>query len=143
MSITRSAHATWEGNLQQGNGVVTVESGTFTDANYSFTKRFGDEAGTNPEELLGAAHAACFSMALSAGLSGAGYKVNSVHTLDKVNLEKVEGGFKISTIEIHCEASVEGISEEVFQKTAMDTKAGCPISKALTGVEFVLNATLK
>lgn len=143
MAITRSAHATWEGNLQQGKGVVSVESGIFKDANYSFNKRFGEEAGTNPEELLGAAHAACFSMALSAGLSGAGYTVNSVHTVDKVNLEKVEGGFKISTIEIHCEASVEGVTDEVFQKIAIDTKAGCPISKALTGVEFILKATLK
>lgn len=143
MGITRSANAVWEGNLQQGNGVVSVESGLIQNANYSFTKRFGDEAGTNPEELLGAAHAACFSMALSAGLSGAGFNVTSVSTLDKVNLEKVEGGFKISTIEIHCEAVVEGIADEAFQKIASETKAGCPISKALTGVEFILNAKLK
>lgn len=143
MAITRSANAVWEGNLEQGKGIVSVESGLIQNANYSFTKRFGDEAGTNPEELLGAAHAACFSMALSAGLSGAGFKVNSVSTLDKVNLEKVEGGFKVSTIEIHCEASVEGIDNDAFQKIASDTKVGCPISKALTGVEFILNAKLK
>jgi lipoyl-dependent peroxiredoxin len=143
MSIIRSANAVWEGNLQQGKGSVSVESGLISNANYSFTKRFGDEAGTNPEELLAAAHAACFSMALSAGLSGANYKVNSVKTIDKVTLEKVDGGFKITTIDIHCEASVEGVSNEDFQKIALDTKAGCPISKALTGVSFVLHATLK
>ena len=142
MTIIRSANAMWEGNLQQGKGSVSVESGLISNANYSFSKRFGEEAGTNPEELLAAAHAACFSMALSAGLSGANYKVNSVKTVDKVTLEKVDGGFKITKIDIHCDASVEGASNEEFQKIATDTKAGCPISKALTGVEFVLHAKL-
>lgn len=140
--ITRSANATWNGNLKEGKGSVSVESGLFNDVAYSFNKRFENEKGTNPEELLGAAHAACFSMALSAGLSGAGYDVKSIKTSDKVKLEKVGDGFSITKIEINCEATVTGIDNDKFQEIAENTKKGCPVSKALTGVEFILNAKL-
>jgi osmotically inducible protein OsmC len=138
----RSAKATWKGNLKEGKGTVGVESGIFTDVEYSFSKRFENEKGTNPEELLGAAHAACYTMALSAGLSGAGYKVVKVDTTDKVHVEKVGEGFSITKIEINSQAEIEGIDEATFNKIAEDTKKNCPVSKALTGVEFILNVKL-
>jgi lipoyl-dependent peroxiredoxin len=142
MSI-RTASAVWNGNLKDGKGIINVESGLFNDASYNFSKRFENEKGTNPEELLAAAHAACFSMALSAALSGAGHNVKSVKTIDKAHLEKSGDGFAITKIEIDCEAEVQGIDEKVFQQLAESTKKGCPVSKALTGVEFVLKASLK
>ena len=122
---------------------MSTESGLVKDADYNFSRRFENEKGTNPEELLGAAHAACYSMALSNALAGAGHTPVSVKTTDKVHLEKVEGGFAITKIEIQCEAEVPGIDEKTFLKLAEDIKTGCPISKAITGVEFVLQAKLK
>jgi osmotically inducible protein OsmC len=139
----RTANAIWNGNLKEGKGLISVESGLFKDVPYNFSKRFENEKGTNPEELLAAAHAACFSMALSAALAGAGHTVKSVKTIDKAHLEKSGDGFAITKIEINCEAEVEGIDNKKFQEFAENTKKGCPVSKALTGVQFVLNATLK
>jgi len=139
----RTANATWNGDLKTGKGIVSSESGLIKDAAYNFGQRFEEVKGTNPEELLGAAHAACFSMAFSAGLSGAGFKVKSVKTTDKVHLDKVGDGFTITKIEITCDAEVEGVDEKKFQEIAEGTKKGCPVSRALTGVEFVLKATLK
>lgn len=139
----RTANATWNGNLKEGKGLVSVESGLFKEVSYTFSKRFENEKGTNPEELLAAAHAACFSMALSAALSGAGHTVKSVKTVDKAHLEKSGDGFAITKIEINCEAEVEGIDNKKFQEFAENTKKGCPVSKALTGVQFILNASLK
>jgi osmotically inducible protein OsmC len=141
--IVRSANAEWKGNLKEGKGSVSTESGLIKEADYSFAKRFENEKGTNPEELLGAAHAACYSMALSAALSGDGYTVKSIKTYDKVHLEKVTNGFAITKIEVNCEAEVPGIDEKTFLKFAEDTKKGCPVSKALTGVEFILNAKVR
>lgn len=138
----RKAEATWKGNLKEGAGTVTAESGTIKDSTYTFS-RFSGEPGTNPEELLGAAHASCFSMALSHGLATAGHNPKSVYTQDKVFLEKVAEGFSITKIEIDCEAEVPGLDNETFQKFAEDAKKGCPIAKALTGVKFVLSARLK
>lgn len=138
----RSANAIWKGNLKEGKGSVNTESGLISDADYSFAKRFENEKGTNPEELLGAAHAACYSMALSNALSSDGFTVKSVKTSDKVHLDKVANGFAITKIEINCEAEVSGIDDKTFLKFAEDTKKGCPVAKALTGVEFVLNAKL-
>jgi osmotically inducible protein OsmC len=138
--LKRSANAIWNGDLKKGNGKVSVESGLIKEADYSFTKRFENEPGTNPEELLGAAHAACFSMALSAALSGEGFEVRSIKTTDKVYLDKVADGFAITKIEVFVEGEVAGIDEEKFLQFAEKTKAGCPVSKALAGVEFVLNA---
>jgi osmotically inducible protein OsmC len=141
--ITRSANATWKGNLKEGKGSVSTESGVLNNIDYSFSKRFENEKGTNPEELIGAAHAACFSMALSNALASAGHKVNSVKTTEKVILDKVADGFSITRIEMLCEADVEGIDEKEFLKFAEDTKKGCPISKALASVEMKLDAKLK
>jgi len=138
----RSANASWSGDIK-GQGSVSVESGLFKDVNFSVAKRFGDEPGTNPEELLGAAHAACFSMALSLGLAGAGFPVTSVKTADKVHIDKVGDGFTITKIEVSVEAVVPNIDNAKFQEIAEGTKKGCPVSRALAGVEFVLTATLK
>ncbi len=138
----RSANASWSGDIK-GQGSVSVESGLFKDTNFSFAKRFGEDKGTNPEELLGAAHAACFSMALSLGLAGAGFPVTSIKTTDKVHIDKAGDGFAITKIEVNCEGVVPGIDQAKFKEFAENTKKGCPVSKALAGVEFVLTATLK
>jgi lipoyl-dependent peroxiredoxin len=139
----RTANATWNGDLKTGKGIVSAESGLFKDANYNFAQRFEDAKGSNPEELLGAAHAACYSMALSGALSSAGFKVKSIQTNDKVHIEKVGDGFTITRIEVNCDAEVDGVDEKKFQEIAENTKKGCPVSRALTGVQFVLKATLK
>lgn len=138
----RKANAQWNGDLLKGNGTISTETGVLENTQFNFSSRFEEGKGTNPEELIGAAHAGCYSMALSAGLSAEGFKVNWVKTQDSVHIDKVEGGFAITAIDINCEASVEGITEEQFLKAAEGTKAGCPVSKALTGVKFNLNAKL-
>ncbi|MDP4116132.1 MAG: OsmC family protein [Bacteroidota bacterium] len=138
----RKANAQWNGDLLKGNGTISTETGVLNNTQFNFSSRFEEGKGTNPEELIGAAHAGCYSMALSAGLSGGGFKVNWVKTSDTVHIDKVDGGFAITAIDINCEANVEGISKEDFLKAAEDTKAGCPVSKALTGVKFNLNAKL-
>lgn len=137
----RSAHARWEGTLVGGNGTIDTESGVLS-AQYSFSSRFEEGKGTNPEELLGAAHAGCFSMALAHGLAEAGNVATSVDTTAKVRIQPVEGGFGITHIELLCEAVVPGISEEDFQAAAEATKAGCPVSKALATVPITLRAAL-
>lgn len=138
----RSANAVWNGDLMTGNGILKTETGA-ASGQYSFSTRFENGIGTNPEELIAAAHAACYSMALSAGLAKNGFKPISVNTSDKLHLEKLEAGFTITKIEINVEAKVEGIDEATFQKFAEDTKKGCPVSRALAGnVEFILNAKL-
>ncbi len=139
----RKANAEWRGDLKSGSGNITTESGILNNVVYNFVSRFEEGKETNPEELIGAAHAACFSMALANGLSGAGFKVNSVKTEDKVHIVKLESGFTITKIEIDTVADVTGIDEAVFKKHAEDTKKGCPVSKALTGTEMILNAKLK
>lgn len=141
--LIRTANATWKGNLKEGKGVVSAESGVFTDSPYAFSNRFENEKGTNPEELIGAAHAACFSMAFSNELAKAGHTPKSVKTTDKVYLEKVGDGFTITEIEMFCEAEVPGIDEKTFLKIAEDAKKGCPVARALTGVKFILEAKLK
>ncbi len=137
----RSAHAVWNGDLMTGNGTLKTETGA-ASGQYSFSTRFENGTGTNPEELLAAAHAACYSMALSAGLAKAGFKPVTINTQDKLHLDKLEAGFTITKIEIHCEAKVEGIDEAAFRKFAEDTKKACPVSRALSSVEFVLYAKL-
>ena len=139
----RTANAEWRGNLREGSGNISTESGVLKNVAYNFVSRFESGNETNPEELVGAAHSACFSMALANGLSGDGFKVNSIKTEDKVHIEKVDGAFKITKIEIHTVGDVEGIDAEKFQKYAGDAKAGCPVSKALTGTDIILNAKLK
>ncbi|MDO8683391.1 MAG: OsmC family protein [Armatimonadota bacterium] len=138
----RNAEARWNGNLREGSGTVRLGSGAF-EGQYSFASRFESGTGTNPEELIGAAHAGCFSMALSAGLAAAGHTSKSVHTTAKVHFEPVDGGFGITKIELETEADIPGIDESTFMKYAEDAKKNCPVSKALAAVpEIILNAKL-
>lgn len=137
----RTAEAEWKGNLKDGQGKVKGQSGAL-DAPYSFATRFESKQGTNPEELIGAAHAGCFSMALSGALSKAGHEPKRVHTTASVHLEKVGDAFGITKIELDCEAEVPGISESAFMEQANGAKANCPVSKALTGTQISLKARL-
>ncbi len=139
--VMRHSQAEWQGDLKSGKGSVETGSGSFKGT-YSFPSRFEDGTGTNPEELIAAAHSACYSMALSAGLSKAGFTPKRVHTVAKVNLEKVGEGFEITTIELEVEAEIPGIDEAKFLEEANGAKVGCPISKALAGPKITLNAKL-
>lgn len=141
MSI-RIGDAYWKGTLRQGSGTVSAESGQL-NSSYGFSSRFESGKGTNPEELLAAAHAACFSMALAHELEGKGYVPDEIHTQDKVHLEKSPDGFHITQIEVSTEATVPRINEALFHETAEHVKATCPVSKALAAVEITLTATLK
>jgi len=136
----RTASAVWEGTLKEGNGRVKLGSGAF-EGNNSFVSRFEDGAGTNPEELIGAAHAGCFSMALAAGLTKAGHNPKRISTNANVSLEKVGEAFKITTIELTTEGEVPGIDEKTFLDAAESAKKNCPVSQALAGVDIKLNAT--
>ncbi len=138
----RSSNAQWEGDLKSGKGKMRLGSGAF-EGNFSFASRFEEGQGTNPEELIGAAHAGCFSMALSHGLATAGHAPKSVKTQAKVHLSTADGGFKISRIELSTVAEVPGIDEKTFQEQAQDAKKNCPVSKALAAVPIELTATLK
>lgn len=139
----RRANAEWKGNLKEGNGTISAESGVLKNIAYNFVSRFDQGKETNPEELIGAAHSACFSMALANSLAGAGFTVNSVKTDAKVHIEKLESGFTITKIDLDVVADVAGIDEKVFLEHAEKTKTGCPVSKALTGPMILLNAKLK
>jgi len=139
---TRKANATWEGGLQGGKGSFAGESGVISGG-YSFGTRFGDAAGTNPEELLAAAEAACFSMALAVGLEQAGTPATRVHTEAACTVDKVAEGFKITTMKLQVRAQVPGIDAAKFQEIAQATKVGCPVSKALAGVDIQLEAQLE
>ncbi len=138
---TRNATAVWTGGLKDGGGVVRLGSGAFEGA-YSFTSRFEEGAGTNPEELIGAAHAGCFSMALSSGLGKAGFPPKRVSTTAKVHLRMGEDGPSIPKVELVCEAEVPGISAAAFAEAAAGAKTNCPVSKALAAVEITLDAKL-
>ena len=138
---TRSAEAEWTGALTDGQGKIKLGSGSF-EGNYSFKTRFESGVGTNPEELIGAAHAGCFSMALSAQLGQAGFKPTRIHTKANVHLEKSADGFSIPRIDLETEAEVPGIDDAKFQELAAGAKKGCPVSKALAGVDIHLNAKL-
>ncbi len=138
---TRSASAVWEGDLKSGKGKMKLSSGAWEGA-YSFASRFEEGTGTNPEELAAAAHAGCFSMALSHGLATAGHKPTQVSTTAKVHLEKRPEGFRIPVIELVTEAVVPGIDEKTFREQAEAAKKGCPISNLFTGAEIRLNARL-
>jgi osmotically inducible protein OsmC len=137
----RSAEAEWKGNLREGQGTVKLGSGAY-EGRYSFASRFESGTGTNPEELIGAAHAGCFSMALSAGLGRAGFTPTRIHTKAKVHLEKVGEGFGITRIELETEAQIPGIDAKTFQEHAEGAKKNCPVSKALAGAEITLQAKL-
>lgn len=135
----RTADAEWSGNLTEGKGRIKVQSGTL-DAPYDFRARTGDAKGTNPEELIGAAHAGCFTMQLSALLGAAGFTAERLHTTAKVHLEKQGAGFVIPRIELETEGKVPGLDAAGFQKHAETAKASCPVSKALAGTEITLKA---
>ncbi len=137
----RTASAIWEGDLKGGSGRMKLGGGAYEGA-YSFGSRFEEAAGTNPEELIAAAHAGCFSMALSAGLGRAGFTPKRVSTNARAHLEKLESGFAITRIELVTEAEVPGIDAAAFQAQAESAKANCPVSKALAGVEILLDAKL-
>ncbi len=137
----RTAEAEWKGSVTEGAGTMKLGSGAF-EGKYSFKSRFEDGVGTNPEELIGAAHAGCFSMALSAQLGRAGFEPKRIHTTAKVHLTKAPDGFAINQIDLDTEAEVPGITPEVFQEQAEAAKKGCPVSKALAGVDIKLNAKL-
>ncbi|MBV9841591.1 MAG: OsmC family protein [Sphingomonadaceae bacterium] len=138
---TRTATARYDGLGKEGKGHLTTQSGVLSDQYYGFNTRFGDEPGTNPEELIAAAHAGCFTMALSFALARAGFEAGSLETRAKVQLDQVEGGFKISRSDLELTATVPGIDEAKFAEIAADAKANCPISKVLS-CEITLKATL-
>lgn len=138
----RSADATWQGAVDSGSGSIRLGSGAF-EGTYSFTSRFGDgTTGTNPEELIGAAHAGCYSMALSAGLGQAGYQPQSISTTAEVHITKSDGGWTIPQIDLRTQATVPGISEADFQRIAEETKSACPVSQLLRAAEITLDAKL-
>jgi osmotically inducible protein OsmC len=138
----RTAEARWDGSLQEGNGTMRMASGAY-EGPYTFQSRFEEGDGTNPEELIAAAHAGCFSMALSAELGRAGHAAESVETTATVHLDKVEAGFAIKRIELESQARVPGIDDSEFQQIAEGAKKGCPVSQALAAVDTIeLRATL-
>ena len=138
---TRTADARWEGSLQDGHGSMKMATGAY-EGPYSFQSRFEEGDGTNPEELIGAAHAGCFSMALSGALGKAGHEPESVETTAKVHIDKAGEGFAITRIELDTKARVPGIDADEFQKQAEGAKENCPVSQALGGVDISLNAEL-
>ena len=139
--IVRNAAVKWEGDVAKGHGEITTGSGKIA-ASYSFGTRFSGDPGTNPEELLGASHAACFTMALSAALTRAGNPPTSIETTAAVHLRASGAGFEIAQIELVTNAVVASISEAQFADLASDAKANCPISKALAAVPITLQAVL-
>jgi osmotically inducible protein OsmC len=137
----RNAEAEWNGSLIDGKGHMKLGSGAF-DGPYSFRSRMEEGVGTNPEELIGAAHAGCYSMALSAILGGAGLTPTRIHTKAAVKFEKVGDGFSITNIELTTEAEIPGTDAAAFEQFAETAKANCPVSKALSGTNITLKATL-
>ncbi|MDT5039755.1 MAG: lipoyl-dependent peroxiredoxin [Actinoplanes sp.] len=138
----RTASARWSGNLAEGAGTIKTGKGGY-QGNYSFKSRFEEGEGTNPEELIAAAHSGCFSMAFSNGLASAGFTPTSVETTAKVHLDKTDAGMSVTRIDLESTGDVPGIDEGTFQKIAEDAKANCPISRLLSpGAEITLTATL-
>jgi len=140
--MKRTGSAVWQGGLKDGKGTVSTESGVLASVPYSFAKRFGEEKGTNPEELIGAAHASCFSMALSLVLGEAGMTADEIATSAAVTIEAADGGFSITAVHLTVRAKIPGASDEAFQKAAAGAKAGCPVSKLLNA-EITMDATLE
>jgi osmotically inducible protein OsmC len=133
--MKRKGSAVWRGGLKDGKGVVSTDSGVLSNTQYSFSTRFEDGKGTNPEELIAAAHAGCFSMALSAQLGGAGITPEQIQTTATVSLDKTDGGFAITAIHLDVSAKIPGGNKQAFETAANNAKTGCPVSK-------VLNATI-
>jgi osmotically inducible protein OsmC len=140
--MQRTAKAKWQGDLRSGTGSISTASGTLSDTPYSFHSRFEDGKGTNPEELLAAAHAGCFTMALSNQLAQAGLKAESLETTCTITVEKTDSGFGITESHLELTAKVPGASEEAFDTATQQAKAGCPVSK-LYNTKITLNARLE
>jgi len=139
--MKRKASAVWQGGLKDGKGLISTDSGVLADTQYSFSTRFEDGKGTNPEELIAAAHAGCFSMALSGQLGNAGLTADSINTVAAVTLEKTDAGFTITKVHLDVTAKIPGASDEAFQTAAGNAKAGCPISRLLKA-EITMDAKL-
>lgn len=139
--MKRKASAVWRGGLKDGKGTISTDSGVLSNAQYSFSTRFEEGIGTNPEELIAAAHAGCFSMALSGQLANAGLTAESIETTAAVTLEKTDAGFTITTVDLEVTARVPGADQQAFETAANNAKAGCPISRLLKA-EIRMNAKL-
>jgi len=139
--MERKASAVWKGGLKDGSGAVSATSGVLSNTPYSFKTRFEGTPGTNPEELIAAAHAACFSMALSAQLGGANLTPESINTSATLTMEKLDSGWTITAVHLDVTAKVPGASADAFNKAANDAKAGCPVSKVLNA-KISMNAKL-
>ncbi len=140
--MKRTGSAVWHGGIKDGKGSVSTESGTLDDAQYSFATRFEEGKGTNPEELIAAAHAGCFSMALSKQVEDAGFKADFINTTAAVRLEKTDAGFSITKVHLDVTARVPGADDAAFQTAASNAKAGCPVSR-LFNAEITLDARLE
>ena len=144
MAIERNAHATWEGDLRGGSGKFDVGSGAISGQEVTFASRFEEPGGkTSPEELIAAAHATCFSMALAGGLARAGHPPTRIETDGLVTLDQVDGAFRITSVKLSVRGEVDGLDEEAFRAAAEEAKEGCPVSNALAdSIEITLEATL-
>ena len=140
--MVRKASAVWNGSLKEGKGTISTESRVLSNAQYSFSTRFENGVGTNPEELVAASHAGCFSMALSAQLGNAGITPESIETTATVTLEKTDAGFTVTKIHLDVTAKIPGVDAAAFQKAAQDAKTGCPISRLLKAAEITMSAKL-
>lgn len=140
--INRTGKATWKGGLQDGNGILSTETGVLSDQPYGFKSRFEDGKETNPEELIGAAHASCFAMALSMILGQHDLKADQIDAKSTVSLEEVDGGFAVTKIHLDVTATVPGADADAFDTAANAAKEGCPISKVLAGATITMDAKL-
>lgn len=140
--MKRKASAEWQGGLKDGKGTISTDSGVLKNAQYSFSTRFENGIGTNPEELIAAAHAGCFSMALSGQLGNAGMTATSIQTTATVTMEKLDAGFTVTAVHLDLTAKIPGADKAAFDKAAADAKAGCPISRLLKA-EITLDAKLE
>jgi len=140
--MKRKASAVWKGSIKDGKGTISTDSGVLSETQYSFSTRFEDGTGTNPEELIAAAHAGCFSMALSGQLGEAGLTAESINTTAAVTLEKTTDGFAITTIHLDVTARIPGADRQAFETAANNAKAGCPVSKLLNA-KITMDAKLE
>lgn len=140
--MKRKASAEWQGGLKDGKGTISTDSSVLSDTQYSFSTRFENGAGTNPEELIAAAHAGCFSMALSGQLGNAGMTAESINTTATVTLDKTDSGFAITTVHLDVTARIPGAEQAAFETAANNAKAGCPVSKLLNA-EITMDAKLE
>ena len=140
--MNRKASAEWKGGLKDGKGTISTDSGVLANTQYSFSTRFEEGKGTNPEELIAAAHAGCFSMALSGQLGQAGLTAERIDTTASVSLEKTDAGFSITKVHLDVTAKVPGADQAAFEKATANAKSGCPVSRVLNA-EITMNATLE